>query len=163
MDELIKTANIYYKSCSPAMRDAAHKFFKAIDHDNDGRVCLHEFLGFMRDEGHTKMSSRHFFKSLDRNGSGTLDFMGVMALYYIIQSGRPFCYGCDDFIPGMYFTCSKCYQNSQNAICLCPECFATGTYTHEHKNFLDNYALLEVKRMQGIATHSIHQHQVKVL
>ncbi|KAG5530609.1 hypothetical protein RHGRI_025541 [Rhododendron griersonianum] len=132
MEELIKTANIYYKSSSPAIRDAAHKFFKEIDHDNDGKVCLHEFLGFMRDEGHAKMSSRHFFKSLDRNGSGTLDFI-------------------------------KCFQNSQNAICLCPECFANGTYTHEHKQFLDNYALLEVKRMQGIATHSIHQHKVKAL
>ncbi|KAF7131625.1 hypothetical protein RHSIM_Rhsim09G0015400 [Rhododendron simsii] len=101
MEELIKIANIYYKSSSPAMRDAAHKFFKAIDHDNDRKVCLHESLGFMRDEGHAKLSSRHFFKSLDRNRSGTLDFMGVMTLYYIIQSGRPFCYECDDFIPGM--------------------------------------------------------------
>lgn len=165
MQELIKTAEIYYRSCSPAVRDAAHKFFEDIDHDNDGKVSLHEFLEFMRQEGHAKMSSRDFFKTLDRKGRGTLDFTGVLTLFYIIQSGRPFCHGCDVFIAGMYFTCSKCYQSDNNVIFLCPKCFDKGLYTHSHEcnQFLDNYALLGLERKRVIArarTHSIQQHQV---
>ncbi|XP_058181542.1 uncharacterized protein LOC131299962 [Rhododendron vialii] len=166
MEELIKTANIYYKSCSPAVRDAAHKFFKDIDHDNDGKVSLHEFLEFMRQEGHAKMCNRDFFKTLDKKRSGTLGFAEVLALFYIIQSGRPFCHGCDVFIAGMYFTCSKCYQSdNNNVIFVCPKCFEKGLFIHSHERnqFLDNYALLALQGKRGIArarTHSIRQRQV---
>ncbi|KAI8537550.1 hypothetical protein RHMOL_Rhmol09G0032900 [Rhododendron molle] len=168
MEELIKTAKIYYGS-SPAVRDAAHKFFEDMDHDKDGKVSLHEFLEFMKQEGHTKMSSRDFFKTLNRKGSRTLDFTEVLTLFYIIQSGRPFCHGCDVFVAGTYFTCSKCYKsdnNNNNVISLCPKCFEKGLYTHSHERnqFLDNYALLALKKKRGIAwawTHSIQQHQVQ--
>ncbi|KAG5530808.1 hypothetical protein RHGRI_025698 [Rhododendron griersonianum] len=167
MEELISTANVYYESCSLAVKEAAGKFFKDIDHNKDGKVSLHEFLEFMKQEGHAKMSSRDFFKTLDRKGSGTLGFAEVLAVFYIIQSGRPFCRGCDVFIAGMYFTCSKCYQsNNNNVIFLCPRCFRKGLYTHSHERnqFLDNYALLALERKQRIArarTHSTQQHQHK--
>ncbi|KAE9452984.1 hypothetical protein C3L33_15116, partial [Rhododendron williamsianum] len=112
----------------------------------------------MREEGHIKMSNRHFFEELDIDGNGTLEFMEVMALYYIIKSGRPFCGGCDKFIPGMYFTCSKCFENGKPLFCVCSECFKDELYVHEHDQFLDNYALLEAKRLQVVATYS-EQHK----
>ncbi|KAF7150015.1 hypothetical protein RHSIM_Rhsim02G0047400 [Rhododendron simsii] len=156
MEDLVQTARLYYNKSSPGIKEAAHKFFNSLDNDNDGKVSLHEFLGFMQQEGHTKMSNRHFFEELDKDGSGTLEFMEVMALYYVIKSGRPFCSGCDEFILGMYFTCSKCFENGDNSFCVCPKCFDDDHFVHEHDQFLDNYALLEAKRLEGIANHSNH-------
>ncbi|XP_058203131.1 uncharacterized protein LOC131317616 isoform X1 [Rhododendron vialii] len=112
----------------------------------------------MRQEGHTKMRNRHFFKELNKDGSGNLEFMEVMSLYYVIKSGRPFCSGCVKFIPGMYFACKKCFENGHNSFCVCPECYDDELFLHEHVQFLDNYALLEARRMQGIATYS-NQHK----
>ena len=163
MEELLKTAQIYYKSSSTDLKELAHKFFKSLDFDGDEKVSLHEFLGFMREEGHKKMSNRHFFKELDKDGSGTLEFMEVMALYYIIKSGRPFCEGCNTFIPGMFFTCTECYENIPDSFSLCPDCFNNGQYIHDHKQFLDNYALLEAKRKEAIDKRKeahASQHQV---
>ncbi|KAI8010036.1 hypothetical protein LOK49_LG06G02581 [Camellia lanceoleosa] len=34
------------------------------------------------------------FNALDVNGDGSLDLKEMMALYYVIKSGRPFCGGC---------------------------------------------------------------------
>ncbi|XP_028108584.1 uncharacterized protein LOC114307375 [Camellia sinensis] len=110
----------------------------------------------MRDEGHHKMNNRHFFELLDREGNGSLKFMEVMSLYYIIKSGRPFCEGCDEFIPGMFFTCSECFENgTNNPFCVCPMCFENERFIHpSHKSnlFLDNYTLLEAKRQSAMAT-----------
>ncbi|KAF7112753.1 hypothetical protein RHSIM_RhsimUnG0195300 [Rhododendron simsii] len=163
MKELIKTAKIYYNSCSSAVKDAAKKFFEDIDHDKDGKVSLHEFLEFMEQEGHKKMSSRNFFETLVRKGSGTLNFTEVLAIFYIIQSGRPFCRRCNVFIAGMYFTCSECHESdSYDVIFLCPDCFENGSHTHRHgrRQFLDNYALLALKRKQRIDRAARHSKQV---
>ncbi|KAH7858154.1 hypothetical protein Vadar_020600 [Vaccinium darrowii] len=106
MADLVTTARLYYDKSSWEVKKSAHDFFNSLDGDNDGKVSLHEFLGCMRELGHVKMGSSHFFNELDKDMNGTLEFMEVMALYYIIKSGRPFCSGCDEFIPGMYFSCS---------------------------------------------------------
>ncbi|XP_058203132.1 uncharacterized protein LOC131317616 isoform X2 [Rhododendron vialii] len=100
------------------------------------------------------MGSSQFFKELDNNNNGTLEFMEVMALFYIIKSGRPFCGGCGEFIPDMYFTCSVCFDSGNDLFCICSNCFQRNDFSHHHSQFLDNYALLEAKRMQGIATCS---------
>ncbi|KAE9452983.1 hypothetical protein C3L33_15113, partial [Rhododendron williamsianum] len=164
MEDLVKTAKLYYEKSSLDIKAAAWNFFDSLDYNNDGKVSLQEFLGFMRDKGHAKMGSSQFFKELDNDNNGTLEFMEVMALYYIIKSGRPFCGGCDEFIPGMYFTCSVCFDNGNDLFCVCSNCFQRDNYRHHyrhhgHSQFLDNYALLEAKRMQGIATCS-NQHEV---
>ncbi|KAG5560443.1 hypothetical protein RHGRI_003679 [Rhododendron griersonianum] len=117
MKDLVKTAELYFKKSSSDIKTAALDFFMSLDNNNDGKVSLHEFLGFMRDKGHVKMGTSQFFNKLDNDNNGTLEFMEVMALYYIIKSGRPFCGGCDEFIPGMYFTCSVCFDNGNDLFC----------------------------------------------
>ncbi|KAI8566568.1 hypothetical protein RHMOL_Rhmol02G0050500 [Rhododendron molle] len=160
MEDLVKTAKLYYEKSSLDIQTAALDFFESLDNNNDGKVSLHEFLGFMRDKGHVKMGSSQFFNKLDDDNNGTLEFMEIMALYYIIKSGRPFCGGCDEFIPGMYFTCSVCFDNGNDLFCVCQNCFEADHYSHHHARFLDNYALLEAKKMHGsnIVTHS-NQHE----
>ncbi|CAL5337347.1 unnamed protein product [Camellia sinensis] len=152
MEDLLKIAEIYYNSGSSDLKDLAHNFFKSLDFDGDNKVSLHEFLSFMRQHGHTKMSSRHFFEELDKDSNGSLEFMEVMGLYYIIKSGRPFCEGCDSFIPTTFFTCSKCFDRADKPFCVCTACFGNGKFIHEHglDCFLDNYALLEAKRKEAM-------------
>ncbi|KAL7251373.1 hypothetical protein ACSBR1_013251 [Camellia fascicularis] len=151
-------ADIYYKTSTPStdLQQLARDFFKSIDYDDDGKVSLCEFLNCMKEKGFTNMGNRSVFDALDVNRNGSLEFMQVMALYYIIKSGRPFCGGCGNFIPGIFFSCSICFDNEDDTFSVCPMCFRNGnkSYIHKHKpiHFLDNFALLEAKRKKAMAT-----------
>ncbi|KAL7220027.1 hypothetical protein ACSBR2_012983 [Camellia fascicularis] len=110
----------------------------------------------MKEKGLINMGNRYVFNALDVNGNGSREFMEVMALYYIIKSGRPFYGGCGNFIPGMFFSCSICFDNEDDTFSVCPMCFSNGNkgYIHQHKpiHFLDNFALLEARRKMAMAT-----------
>ncbi|CAK7325831.1 unnamed protein product [Dovyalis caffra] len=101
MDVLHKIAKAYYETATRENKDLGQLFFKSMDQDGDGQVSLHEFLSFMKNEGHIEMARRSFFEELNKNGSGKLDFMEA----------------------NMY----------------------TGI-----KKFLDNYVLLETKRLDAL-------------
>ncbi|KAF7150762.1 hypothetical protein RHSIM_Rhsim02G0045000 [Rhododendron simsii] len=128
MEEFSKTAELYYKRSSSDIQEKAKTFFESLDNNDDKKISLDEFLGFVSEGGHVKMSDRRFFEALDKDGKGYLEFMEVMGLCYINKSGRPFCGQCDEFIPGMYFTCSKCFEDGNNSVSLCPKCFEEGNY-----------------------------------
>ncbi|XP_028071613.1 uncharacterized protein LOC114273977 [Camellia sinensis] len=155
---MLEIARIYYETSTPStnLKQLARDFFNSIDYDKDGEVSLCEFLNYMKEKGLINMGNRYVFNALDVNGNGSLDFMEVMALYYIIKSGRPFCGGCGNFIPGMFFSCSICFDNEDDTFSVCPMCFSNGnkSYIHQHKpiHFLDNFALLEAKRKVAMAT-----------
>ncbi|KAL7105623.1 hypothetical protein ACP275_07G055400 [Erythranthe tilingii] len=157
MDELRETAKAHYRAGSPEVQQLAYDFFKSMDTDEDGRVDLSEFLAFMRaQEGfYSNMRNRYFFNELDQDSNGTLDFSEVMSLYYIIKSRRPFCDFCGQFIPGIFFSCVECFNDSSGApFDLCPVCYKAKSCKHEHDGrvqFLDNYTLLETKRDSDLA------------
>ncbi|KAG8369783.1 hypothetical protein BUALT_Bualt14G0049600 [Buddleja alternifolia] len=154
MEELREIAKAHYQAGSPEVQALAHDFFKSMDTDGDERVDLPEFLSFMRQEGYTHLPSANFFNELDKDGNGTLDFYEVMALYYIIKSGRPFCDWCGDFIPGVFFSCVECFKNPGNSFNLCRKCYQSTNCNHNHNGrvqFLDNYTLLETKRDPTLA------------
>ncbi|KAL7220022.1 hypothetical protein ACSBR2_012979 [Camellia fascicularis] len=115
----------------------------------------------MKEEGLVKAENPpEMFKALDMNRDGSLDFKEVMGLYYVIKSGRPFCGGCGKFIPGMFFSCSICFDNEDDKFCVCPKCFSNEnkSYTHKHMpdRFLDNFGLLEAKRKMAMDTRKPH-------
>ncbi|KAL7145061.1 hypothetical protein ABFS83_07G053500 [Erythranthe nasuta] len=157
MEELRQTAKDHYRAGSPKVQDLAFEFFKSMDTNEDSTVDLSEFLAFMRShEGrYSNMHNRYFFDDLDLDSNGTLDFSEVMALYYIIKSRRPFCDFCRKFIPGIFFSCVECFNDSQAApFDLCPVCYRSKRCKHGHNGrvqFLDNYTLLEAKRDSDLA------------
>lgn len=130
-----------------------------MHYGNDERVALHEFLEFMRQKSYKQclmmnqldvdqfMNTAEFFRKLDKDKKG-LDFSDVKTLYYIIQSGRPFCKGCGEFIAGMFFTCVRCFEGGAATFSLCLHCYNGHKFIHTaaHCLFLDNYALLEAMR-----------------
>ncbi|XP_022760905.1 uncharacterized protein LOC111307150 [Durio zibethinus] len=150
MEELHEIANAYFEVASRDIKEEARKFFNKLDSNMDGKVSLHEYLGFMRQEKYQNLRSSDLFKQLCRGKSETLEFMDVVTLYYIIRSGRPFCDGCNQFIKDTYFCCIECFDSSNENYCLCCQCFKsknyiTGSQSHRHQ-FVDNFALLELKR-----------------
>ncbi|KAH7841544.1 hypothetical protein Vadar_031336 [Vaccinium darrowii] len=158
LEDLVMAATLYYDKSSLDVKEAAQIFFKALDIDEDGQVSQHEFIPVLNQQGQVKMANGYFFKIFDKDGKGTLEFMEVMTIYYIIKSGRPFCMGCGEFIPGIYFPCYDCFEEGV-LFCVCPKCFQHGKFFHEHSNFVDNYFMLEAKRMQWIAHQHQHQHK----
>lgn len=151
MEELINTARVYYDKSSSEVKKAAEEFFEKLDHNKDRKVSLKEFLAIMTKLGHLKLGSKRIFKELDQDRNGLLEFDEVMAVYYIIKSGRPFCGGCDEFLTGIYFTCTVCFDNGNDLFCICQNCFQADNYSHQahhHVLFSDNYALLEAKRIK---------------
>ncbi|KAL4576721.1 hypothetical protein LXL04_012819 [Taraxacum kok-saghyz] len=147
MEELSKVAMGYYQASSDHLQKLARDFFAAMDNDGDGKIDQREFLEFMRDEGYGQMTSPSFFHQLDLDNNGTLDFVEVMTVYYIVKSGRPFCDDCKKFITSTYLTCVGCLEDPvRGSFYLCLDCYIMQKCDHTHNGlcrFLDNYSLLE--------------------
>lgn len=150
MDELHKIAKTYYETANSDDKDLVHQVFKRMDMDGDGEINLHEFLAFVKNEGRIEMASPSFFKELNKNGTGRLDLMEAMTLWYIIESGRKFCDGCGEFMKGIFLSCMQCFDQEDRSFNLCCACFEQRRYVHSHKKFLDNYVLLEIKRLDAL-------------
>ncbi|KAJ6900199.1 B3 domain-containing transcription factor VRN1-like [Populus alba x Populus x berolinensis] len=150
MDELHKIAKTYYETANSDDKDLVHQVFKRMDMDGDGEISLQEFLAFVKSEGRIEMASPSFFKELNKNGTGRLDLMEAMTLWYIIESGRKFCDGCGEFMKGFFLSCMECFDHEDRSFNLCCACFEQGRYVHSHKKFLDNYVLLEIKRLDAL-------------
>ncbi|XVF38550.1 hypothetical protein REPUB_Repub20aG0111600 [Reevesia pubescens] len=158
MEELREIAKAYYEVASNDIKEEAWKFFKEMDDNSDGSVNLHEFLDFMRQEQYHHLKSSDLFNQLRGRNRKNLEFMDVMTLYYIFKSGRPFCDGCNQFIKEIYFCCNQCFHSSNENYCLCLKCFKakkynTRSHSHHHQ-FVDNFTLLELKRIDGLKSAS---------
>ncbi|KAJ0557340.1 putative parvalbumin, EF-hand domain pair [Helianthus annuus] len=147
MEELSKIAMAYYQASTDHLQTLARDFFTAMDHDGEGKIDLREFLEFMKEEGCHHMTNPFMFNQLDLDKNGTLDFVEVMTLYYIIKSGRPFCDHCRKFITSTFLTCVGCLEDpSDRSFHLCLDCYSRQVCDHTHNDmsrFLDNYSLLE--------------------
>ena len=96
------------------------------------------------------MRTEEFFNELNQDGTGKLNFLDKVTLFYIVQGGIPFCDGnCRQFIKAnSYFTCVNCYENERDvSFNVCCNCFLDGKYEHHHKEFLDPTVLLKFIRL----------------
>lgn len=152
MEDIRAAAQVYYNTLPKAGRDLVKGFFQKMDDNGDGKVSLAEFAGFMAEEGHEDVNNPTFFEEINKNKNGELDLDDVKTLYYILHSGRPLCGCCRKLIVEMYVTCVQCFRCENNSFSLHPECFRHENYVHNHSesDFMDNYALLEYIRNNGL-------------
>ncbi|PIA49598.1 hypothetical protein AQUCO_01300408v1 [Aquilegia coerulea] len=143
MDEIREVALAYYANSSDDTKEVAKNFFNSMDIDGDGKISMNEF------EEYVKKKWRRFkpelFAELDKDGDGFLDFEEVIVFYYMAKMRNSFCDGCcGEYLKNLYFTCVHCFQkkSSNQTYDLCLTCYQTKQFTHEHKVFLDNYAML---------------------
>ncbi|XVE65813.1 hypothetical protein DITRI_Ditri08aG0029500 [Diplodiscus trichospermus] len=151
MDEIRATALAYYEKLPQPQKQQAQEFFRSMDGNRDGKVDLQDYITGLKQLGLTTVANIGFFKELDKNGNGCLDFDEVKTLFYLIQSGRfVFCGGCGEFLKGVHFTCVDCFDNSTaTSFHLCCSCYQNNNFQHHGGAvFVDNYELLQSKRPQ---------------
>lgn len=146
MEYLRSIAETDYFGESVKTQELAHEFFNTMDKDRSGEVDFSEFKQFLSKSGYEHYANSDLFEKLDKDGNGRLCFLEARTLYYIINSGRPFCSACKEFVTAVYFACVDCFVNS-TACYLCPSCHKNRNYIHSHGNndhpvFLDTYTLL---------------------
>ncbi|KAL7177557.1 hypothetical protein ACSBR2_030841 [Camellia fascicularis] len=151
MEEIRNAAQIYYETAPKDVKRLARDLFEKMDSNKDGKVSPDEFARFMTEGEYVAMNNPTFFKKINKNKNRKLDFDDVKTLCYILVSRRPLCDGCREFIEGMYFTCFECFTKAES-FCLHPRCFRKKKYDHKptHSHFVDNYALLESIRHNGL-------------
>uniref|UniRef100_A0A7N2MK41 EF-hand domain-containing protein n=1 Tax=Quercus lobata TaxID=97700 RepID=A0A7N2MK41_QUELO len=119
-----------------------------MDTNGDGGVSFNEFVQFFVQNGYNR-GDPNFFRSLDRNGDGFLDFFEVLTFYYIFKTRGLSCGYCRIGLMGMYFTCVACFDNAGgNTYDLCPTCYEARRHQQQHphhNHFLDSNVLLRAK------------------
>ncbi|XP_042482609.1 uncharacterized protein LOC122063022 isoform X2 [Macadamia integrifolia] len=68
-----------------------------------------------------------------------------MVFFYIVQTRKVECRGCETFIRGTYFTCTDCILKTERGYDLCCTCYGNRKF-EGHGPFLDNYSILPSMR-----------------
>ncbi|XP_077237921.1 calcium-binding EF-hand family protein [Tasmannia lanceolata] len=153
MEEILRAGRVYCQALNLSQEDIAHKLFRVIDTDGNGKVSVEELIEFLTRSGMSFDEAYDLFVSIDMTSRANLSLEDVVALFYIF-SMRPRCDKCRNFVMGSYYSCVACFTMSINDLEtdtyeLCPECYRIGDCEHEHQLFLDNYALLHMKNQLG--------------
>ncbi|KAF3457813.1 hypothetical protein FNV43_RR02473 [Rhamnella rubrinervis] len=109
----------------------------------------------MKEMNFPRMANQHVYEQLKEKGKDGLQFADVITLFYALMSGRPICDGCGDLVVGLYLTCSKCYKKPGETFNLCPDCYRNDMYSHPHKEFVDNFRMLQTKRIEFLNIQSL--------
>ncbi|GMN53304.1 hypothetical protein TIFTF001_022460, partial [Ficus carica] len=144
MEDLRRAAVAYYNNSSPEIQDMAWNFFKSMDTDGNDHISMAEFSQFLHGNGYHWVD-HNWFRHLDANHDGHLDFSEVLTFYYVLKTRGVSCAKCSIQLLGLYFTCVDCFD-AGHAFDLCSNCYSNCDFQH-HQNalFLDSYVLLRSK------------------
>ncbi|KAH7521924.1 hypothetical protein FEM48_Zijuj07G0083500 [Ziziphus jujuba var. spinosa] len=160
MKELRELALAYRKAPINNIEPVLKEFFEEMDPQKKGFVAFKEFSVYMENLGRPQLCSEEFFSKLNQDGSGKLDDMDVVTLFYIVHSRLPFCNSCKKFLEGTsYLVCVKCFHENNNgksdaneeSFNVCTTCYLDEKFKHHHTEFLDpNLLLRHLRKMQDL-------------
>nr|GME14871.1 Ca2+ sensor (EF-Hand superfamily) [Ipomoea batatas] len=132
MEKLGRIAKAHHKAASQKIKNAADDFCRSMFRQagNGHSLTQNDFLAVMMKKGYPQYADRDLFQMLAKDGNH-MTMSEALTLYYIVLSGRPFCSGCEHFIPDMFFCCSKC-PAAKYALCL--GCYESEAYLRHKRN-----------------------------
>lgn len=153
MEEIRRASFDHYNNMSSLEKGKVYHMFTS--HGIGRWISLQEVVNqFANSTPHDKIVS--FFRMIDTDGNGLLDWREFVTLYYVIKS-RPQCNRCWRIVTGLYFCCVRCWEmhvSSGRAAVqpyeLCSDCYYSKNFIHEHQEFLDNFVLLRSVRFRLI-------------
>lgn len=80
-----EAALAFYRDSTEDQKQAAQRFFLAMDADNSGNVSIDEFMTFLTFAGFQSENFRWLFRELDKDHDGTLDFQELLTFFYILS------------------------------------------------------------------------------
>nr|GMD75434.1 Ca2+ sensor (EF-Hand superfamily) [Ipomoea batatas] len=133
MDKLARIAKAHHKAASREIKNAADTFCRNMFRqagNGQSRLTQNDYLAVMIKMRYPQYADRELFQMLAKDGNH-MTMSEALTLYYIVLSGRPFCSGCEHFIPDMFFCCSKC-PAAKYALCL--GCYESEAYLRHKRN-----------------------------
>ncbi|KAK3417177.1 hypothetical protein EUGRSUZ_H02912 [Eucalyptus grandis] len=85
MEKVRDAASVHYKGLSQDQKQAAERFFEAMDTDKSGNISIDEFVTFMGLFGFQSDNHDWLFAKLDKDENGTLDFNELVTFFYILS------------------------------------------------------------------------------
>ncbi|KAJ1407840.1 EF-Hand 1, calcium-binding site [Sesbania bispinosa] len=165
MEEMRQAALAYYSNFTQDQKNIVASIFQKMDTDGNGSISLNEYVKFLRSGGFSDcISDKRFFKEIDKDGDGALDYNEFLTFSYLLVTDRfIFCDGCEEFLKGIYFTCSQCFDKYPYSYDLCCKCYRNKNFSH-HRDaiFYDNYALLRTGDLVSRETTSSKVDNMKV-
>ncbi|KAF7850067.1 hypothetical protein BT93_L5898 [Corymbia citriodora subsp. variegata] len=78
-------ASAHYKELPEDQKQAAERFFEAMDTDKSGNISIDEFVTFLSLFGFQGDNHEWLFAKLDKDDNGTLDFHELVTFFYILS------------------------------------------------------------------------------
>lgn len=147
MEIIRSAAQIHYYNSSDdhSERNRIAQVFHAIDLDRNSAICEAELLHYLR--GALPRLPAHkaswFFRQLDRDRNGYLDFTEFLTFYYAINYWS-LCDSCMEVMGGLYYRCVICWESyieGCHAFEVCCRCYWNRSFRHDHHKFVDNCVL----------------------
>lgn len=148
--EARKAGQLYFQTLTRSEPDlnVARNLFSEMDLNGDGFVHWSEIVHFLaRKGGMTLEEARRICLNMGMVENTYISFEDVVASWYIFVM-RPWCDRCGAMIMGSYYSCVACFNS--NTYDLCPDCYRSGNFSHQHQIFLDNYVLLHQKTWRQV-------------
>ncbi|KAI6693726.1 hypothetical protein NL676_021436 [Syzygium grande] len=80
-----EAALAFYRGSTEDQKQAAQRFFLAMDADNSDNISIDEFTTFLTLAGFQSENFRWLFRELDKDRDGTLDFQELLTFFYILS------------------------------------------------------------------------------
>lgn len=152
MEIIRSAAQIHFQHSSDdhSERNRIAQMFCAIDLDQNGAISEAELLHYLSRALPRLLPHKAswFFRQLDHDHNGYLDFTEFLTFYYAINYWS-LCDSCMQVMgSGLYYRCVTCWEShitgfhqtngSCHAFEVCCQCYWNRSYTHHHHRFVDN-------------------------
>ncbi|KAL3735745.1 hypothetical protein ACJRO7_024813 [Eucalyptus globulus] len=141
MEDIRLATSIFFEQNSQ-LKNIAQTEFSNLTRTKQGLVTMKAFDEHLRQRQPECLSS-NLAAELDANNDGYLTFEDFLVYRYLFQT-RPVCRHCKAIVKLVFYTCLECFAGKlkERTYDLCPMCYLGNKFSHPHKQFTNNYAVV---------------------